>query len=61
MLEYYDLPVFAPLVQAFRDGDVVRWRALIAEHREWLRARHIWLVLFERGEILVWRNLFRHA
>ncbi|CAK9780153.1 hypothetical protein CC85DRAFT_260142 [Cutaneotrichosporon oleaginosum] len=61
VLEEYDLPVFAPLIEAFRDGNVPRWRALLEEHRVWLRAQHIWLLLFERGEIIVWRNLFRHA
>ncbi|BEI99806.1 hypothetical protein CcaverHIS631_0408490 [Cutaneotrichosporon cavernicola] len=61
VLEEYDLAVFAALVQAFRNGDVARWRALVQQHRQWLRAQNIWLLLFERGEILVWRNLFRHA
>ncbi|GMK56778.1 hypothetical protein CspeluHIS016_0306180 [Cutaneotrichosporon spelunceum] len=61
LLEEYSLPVYAALVQAFRTGNVAQWRALVEQHREWLRARQVWLLLFERGEILVWRNLFRHA
>lgn len=60
LLQEYDLP-YAPLVHAFRTGNVAQWRRLVHEHRAWLRARSLWLILFERGEILVWRNLFRKA
>lgn len=62
MLQDYDLEEpFAPLIDAFRTGNVAAWRQLLDTHREWLRARSIWLLLFERGEILVWRNMFRKA
>ena len=62
VLEEFGLvEAYGPLLSAFRAGDVARWRRLLAERREWLRARNVWLLLFERGEILVWRNLFRHA
>ncbi|KAL1410580.1 hypothetical protein Q8F55_004593 [Vanrija albida] len=61
-LQTYDLEQpFGPLIHAFRTGNVAAWRQLLEAHREWLRARSIWLLLFERGEILVWRNLFRKA
>ncbi|EJT46040.1 hypothetical protein A1Q1_05445 [Trichosporon asahii var. asahii CBS 2479] len=60
LLQQYDLP-YAPFIHAFRTGNVAAWRHLIHEHRAWLRARSLWLLLFERGEILVWRNLFRKA
>lgn len=62
VLETYGLAeAYAPFITAFRNGDVAGWRRLLAERREWLRARNVWLLWFERGEILVWRNLFRHA
>lgn len=62
LLQHYDLQAaYGPLIAAFRDGDVARWRQLVAQQREWLRARNVWLLLFERGEILVWRNLFRQG
>ncbi|WVQ85670.1 hypothetical protein IAT38_007836 [Cryptococcus sp. DSM 104549] len=61
LLQHYNLPQFVPLVQAFKTGNVALWRRSLHEGREWFRRRSIWLVLFERGEILVWRNLFRGA
>ncbi|EAL21817.1 hypothetical protein CNBC5190 [Cryptococcus deneoformans B-3501A] len=60
-LETYDLPQFRPLIDSFRTGNIPLWRRVLEEHREWFRRRSIWLVLYERGEILLWRNLFRQA
>ncbi|OWZ64837.1 hypothetical protein C366_05935 [Cryptococcus neoformans Tu401-1] len=61
ILETYDLPQFRPLIDSFRTGNISLWRRVLEEHREWFRRRSIWLVLYERGEILLWRNLFRQA
>ena len=57
MLRAYSLTHFEPLLQHFRTGNVAGWRRELNEKREWYRRRGIWLILFERGEILVWRNL----
>ena len=59
LLQRYDLPQFLPLIQAFRTGNIVAWRRELEAQRMWYRRRSIWLILYERGEILVWRNLFR--
>jgi hypothetical protein len=48
-------------MQAFRTGNIPAWRRELDTNREWYRKRSIWLLLHERGEILVWRNLFRNA
>ncbi|RSH92915.1 hypothetical protein EHS25_008361 [Saitozyma podzolica] len=61
LLQQYDLPEFAPLVHAYRTGNVVAWRNELETRKEWLRRRHVWLILYERGETLLWRNLFREA
>ena len=61
LLQQYNLPEFLPLILAFRTGNVPAWRRILDESREWYRRRSIWLLLFERGEILVWRNLFRQT
>jgi hypothetical protein len=60
-LQRHNLPRFVPLLEAFQSGNLVAWRRALAKDVEWLRANGIWLVLFERGETLVWRNLFRSA
>lgn len=61
-MQHYSLEAeFTPFIQAFKTGNVPQWRRLLSERQEWLRARSIWLIWFERGEILVWRNLFRKA
>lgn len=60
-LEEYNLTMFQPLLYAFSTGNVLAWRRELAKQTEWLRARSIWLILFERAETLVWRNLFRAA
>ncbi|WVO17900.1 hypothetical protein L204_105598 [Cryptococcus depauperatus] len=59
ILETYKLKQFVPLINAFKTGNIPLWRRHLEEQREWLRRRSIWLILFERGELLVWRNLFR--
>jgi hypothetical protein len=61
LIQHYDLAAFAPLLQAYRTGNIVAWRRVLDTDREWFRSRSIWLILYERGEILVWRNLFRNA
>lgn len=61
ILETYDLPQFTLLIDSFRTGNIALWRRVLEEHREWFRRRNIWLILYERGEILLWRNLFRQA
>lgn len=61
LLQTYDLLQFIPLIQAFRTGNIPAWRRELDTNREWYRKRSIWLLLHERGEVLVWRNLFRNA
>ncbi|WVQ97325.1 hypothetical protein IAU59_004436 [Kwoniella sp. CBS 9459] len=61
VLRQYDLPEYVPLIHAFRMGNVPAWRKILEQRREWFRRRSVWLILYERGEILVWRNLFRRA
>ena len=61
MLRAYSLKHFSPLIHHHRTGNVAAWRQELEEKREWYRRRGIWLLLFERGEILVWRNLLRRA
>ena len=57
MLRAYSLTHFEPLIHHYKTGNVAGWRLELDEKREWYRRRGIWLILFERGEILVWRNL----
>ena len=59
MLRAYSLTHFEPLIHHYKTGNVAGWRRELDEKREWYRRRGIWLILFERGEILVWRNLLR--
>lgn len=59
LLKQYSLPEFLPLIEAFRSGNIPAWRRELDMNREWYRRRSVWLLVFERGEILVWRNLFR--
>jgi hypothetical protein len=59
VLEEYDLPQFVDLIKSFKNGDIAGWRKGLEISREWLRSRSVWLILYERGEILVWRNQFR--
>lgn len=61
MLRAYNLVQFFPLLQAFRTGNIAAWRKELEQQREWYRRRSIWLILYERGEILVWRTLFRNS
>ncbi|KAL7420838.1 hypothetical protein Q5752_004791 [Cryptotrichosporon argae] len=60
-LETHALSPFVPLLAAFRAGNVPAWRRALHDARGWLRARGVWLILYERAEVLVWRNLFRAA
>jgi hypothetical protein len=59
VLAKYGLQGFRRLLEAFKRGDVRGWREELEVNRDWFRRRSIWLLLSERGEILVWRNLFR--
>ncbi|WVR05884.1 hypothetical protein IAU60_002910 [Kwoniella sp. DSM 27419] len=61
ILQTYDLSAYLPLIQAYRTGNIPLWRQTLDTQREWFRRRSVWLILYERGEILVWRNLFRAA
>ncbi|KAK6905691.1 hypothetical protein I203_106521 [Kwoniella mangroviensis CBS 8507] len=60
-LQEYDLLKFLPLIHAYKTGNIPLWSKTMDEDREWYRRRSIWLILYERGEILVWRNLFRNT
>jgi hypothetical protein len=59
MLRAYSLTHFEPLIHHYKTGNVAGWRRELDGKREWYRRRGIWLILYERGEILVWRNLLR--
>ena len=61
ILNQYKLQLFFPLINAYLTGNVAAWRKELETNNEWYRSRQIWLILYERGEILVWRNLFRRA
>ncbi|KAK4686265.1 hypothetical protein P7C73_g3867, partial [Tremellales sp. Uapishka_1] len=61
LLKTFELELFIPLCHAYVTGNIVQWRAYLFSEREWFRKRGIWLLLFERGEILVWRNLLRNT
>lgn len=52
---------FLPLIHAIKTGNRTLWVSTIEEHSEWYRSRGIWLILRERGEVLVMRTLFRRA
>ncbi|WWC58748.1 uncharacterized protein I303_101292 [Kwoniella dejecticola CBS 10117] len=58
-LREYDLLEFLPLIYAYKSGNIPLWRRTLDQNRDWFRRRSIWLILYERGEILIWRNLFR--
>ena len=62
-LDAYNLAIYIPLQQAFRMGNIGQWRQILEQptNRDWLRRRNVWVMLYERGEILVWRNLFKRA
>jgi hypothetical protein len=59
LLQQFNLLQFMPLIGAYQSGNVPAWRRELEESRHWYRRRHVWLILYERGETLVWRNLFR--
>lgn len=61
LLQQYGLQPFGVLLHAFRTGNIPAWRRELERNREWYRRRSVWLLLYERGEILVWRNLFRRG
>ena len=61
LINQYNLHALTPLLVAFRTGNIPAWRAELDKNREFYRRHGTWLVLFERGETLVWRNLFRRA
>ena len=61
LLQQYKLLEYLPLLRAFRTGNVMGFRHDLAQNRDWYRYRSVWLLLYERAEVLVWRNLFRQA
>lgn len=61
LLHQHGLQQYLPLIHAFRTGNIPAWRAELERNREWYRGRSVWLLLYERGEILLWRNLFRRG
>jgi hypothetical protein len=63
VLDAYHVQIYIPFLHAFRMGNVSAWRRLLEmpANRDWLRKRNVWVMLYERGEILMWRNLFRRA
>ncbi|WWC86234.1 uncharacterized protein L201_001107 [Kwoniella dendrophila CBS 6074] len=61
LLQEYNLPQFLPLIHSYKTGNIPLWRKTLENDREWFRKRSIWLILYERGEILVWRNLLRNT
>ncbi len=52
---------FLPLIAAIKAGDRAAYHSCFVRWSEWYRRRGIWLVLREKGEVLLWRNLFRNT
>lgn len=62
LLNHFNLHAqFGPLLQAIKWGDRARYYQHFNKWSEWFRQRGLWLVLREKGEVLVWRSLFRNA
>lgn len=62
LLNHFNLHAqFRPLLQAIKWGDRAQYYQHFNKWSEWFRQRGLWLVLREKGEVLVWRSLFRNA
>lgn len=62
LLDEFNLqPQFAPLIQAIKTGNRSQYYECFWKWSEWYRRRGIWLVLREKGEVLVWRSLVRET
>lgn len=62
LLNHFNLHAqFGPLLQAIKWGDRAQYYQHFNKWSQWFRQRGLWLVLREKGEVLVWRSLFRNA
>lgn len=62
LLDHFQLHAqFGPLIEAIRTGDRAMYYRCFEEWGPWYRKRGLWLVLREKGEVLVWRSLFRNT
>ncbi|KAJ9092524.1 hypothetical protein QFC20_007337 [Naganishia adeliensis] len=62
LLSHFNLHAqFGPVIQAIRTGDRAMYYRCFEEWGGWYRKRGLWLVLREKGEVLVWRSLFRNT
>ncbi|KAF9511059.1 hypothetical protein BS47DRAFT_1299458, partial [Hydnum rufescens UP504] len=61
LLGYFSLSTqFSPLIHATRLGDIAAYRsALSGTWRSWFARRGVWMMLKEKGEVVVWRSLVR--
>ncbi|RUS32590.1 hypothetical protein BC938DRAFT_474998 [Jimgerdemannia flammicorona] len=60
LLERYKLvDLFGPLIQAMLSGNVAQYVTALDAHMEWFLRMKSYLLLKERGKVIVWRNLFR--
>ncbi|KAI5449722.1 hypothetical protein NCC49_004087 [Naganishia albida] len=62
LLTHFNLAAqFGPLITAIRTGDRALYYRCFEQWGGWYRKRGLWLVLREKGEVLVWRSLFRNT
>lgn len=62
LLTHFNLDAqFGPLITAIRTGDRAMYYTCFETWGGWYRKRGLWLVLREKGEVLVWRSLFRNT
>jgi len=63
LLAYFSLSdQFSPLIRATRLGDIATYRsALSGKWRAWFARRGVWMMLREKGEVIVWRSLIRRV
>jgi hypothetical protein len=62
LLDHFNLHAqFGPLLEAIKWGDRAQYYRHFNKWSEWFRKRGLWLVLREKGEVLVWRSLFRNS
>ncbi|RUS19925.1 hypothetical protein BC937DRAFT_86696 [Endogone sp. FLAS-F59071] len=60
LLARYGLTVpFADLIKAMLSGNVAQYTAVLDAHMEWFLRTSNYMLLRERGKVVVWRNLFK--
>lgn len=62
LITLFDLdPEFGTLTQAIKLGDISSYKNALENGRAWYAKRGIYLLLREKGEVLVWRSLIRRT